>query len=96
VLRRNIVQRPRQMCRTAKCAPHAVPRHLNQSLRFGKSVRTTRMKEWSKTELQTCHMYRVTDKSVRQCARRCAHHISVAQASPLFSDHAPKEVHLWQ
>jgi hypothetical protein len=41
-------------------------------------------------------MSRVTKKSVRQCARRCDHHSGVAQASPLFSDNAPREVHLWQ
>ena len=35
-------------------------------------------------------------KPVRQCARREAVHLDVAQASPLFSDHAPREVHLWQ
>ena len=35
-------------------------------------------------------------KPVRQCARREAVDLDVAQASPLFSDHAPREVHLWQ
>ena len=40
------------------------------------------------TQLQT--------KPVRQCARREAVDLDVAQASPLFSDHAPREVHLWQ
>jgi hypothetical protein len=35
-------------------------------------------------------------KPVRQCARREAIDLDVAQASPLFSDHAPREVHLWQ
>ena len=50
----------------------------------------------SMTKLRTGHMSRMTDKSVRQCARRCVPHIVVAQASPLFSDHAPREVHLWQ
>ncbi len=35
-------------------------------------------------------------KPVRQCARRGAVDLNVAQASPLFSDHAPREVHLWQ
>jgi len=33
---------------------------------------------------------------VRQCARRGVVGRGVAQASPLFSDHAPREVHLWQ
>ena len=35
-------------------------------------------------------------KPVRQCAWREAVALNVAQASPLFSDHAPREVHLWQ
>ena len=35
-------------------------------------------------------------KPVRQCARREAIDLDVTQASPLFSDHAPREVHLWQ
>jgi hypothetical protein len=37
-----------------------------------------------------------TMNPVRQCARRGAFVLDVAQASPLFSDHAPREVHLWQ
>jgi hypothetical protein len=36
------------------------------------------------------------NESVRRCARRSGSHFCVAQASPLFSDHAPREVHLWQ
>jgi hypothetical protein len=35
-------------------------------------------------------------KPVRQCAWCGAVDRGVAQASPLFSDHAPREVHLWQ
>ena len=35
-------------------------------------------------------------KTVRQCAQRGVIGLEVAQASPLFSDHAPREVHLWQ
>jgi hypothetical protein len=35
-------------------------------------------------------------KPVRQCAWCGAVDRDVAQASPLFSDHAPREVHLWQ
>ena len=96
MLRRNSVQRDRQRYRNAEYAPHAVPHHLNQSLQFGSSERTTRMKERSLINLQTRHMSRATKKSVRQCARRCVRSIGVAQASPLFSDHAPREVHLWQ
>ena len=37
-----------------------------------------------------------TVNPVRQCARRGDSARGVAQASPLFSDHAPREVHLWQ
>jgi len=33
---------------------------------------------------------------VRLCARRRLVGVAVAWAAPLFSDHAPKEVHLWQ
>jgi hypothetical protein len=36
-----------------------------------------------------------TVNPVRQCVRRVSE-LDVAQASPLFSDHAPREVHLWQ
>ena len=35
-------------------------------------------------------------KPVRQCAQWGVVGPEVAQASPLFSDHAPREVHLWQ
>ncbi len=37
----------------------------------------------------------LTMNPVRQCAWRGSD-LGVAQASPLFSDHAPREVHLWQ
>ena len=42
------------------------------------------------------HPSAMTMKPVRQCARRGASVLDVTQASPLFSDHAPREVHLWQ
>jgi hypothetical protein len=96
VLRSHSVQRARQKCCNAEYAPHAVPHHLNQSVQFGKSEWTCSNEEWSMTQLQTCQLFRVTKKSVRQCARRRVRHVGVAQASPLFSDHAPREVHLWQ
>ena len=38
----------------------------------------------------------LTVNPVRQCARRWVVDHGVAQASPLFSDTAPREVHLWQ
>jgi hypothetical protein len=79
-----------------KDAPHAVPHHLNQSLHFGLSERTTRMTKGSMNQLHTGRVSRVTKKSVRQCARRWVLPVDVAQASPLFSDNAPREVHLWQ
>jgi hypothetical protein len=45
---------------------------------------------------QMRHPLEMKMKPVRQCARRGAFVLDVAQASPLFSDHAPREVHLWQ
>jgi hypothetical protein len=45
---------------------------------------------------QKCHPSGKSEKPVRQCARRGMLDLDVAQASPLFSDHAPREVHLWQ
>jgi hypothetical protein len=42
------------------------------------------------------HPLEMTMNPVRQCARRGAFVLDVAQASPLCSDHAPREVHLWQ
>ena len=42
------------------------------------------------------HPAPMTVNPVRQCARCGAVTPGVAQASPLFSDHAPREVHLWQ
>lgn len=42
------------------------------------------------------HPSAMTMNPVRQCARRGASVLGVTQASPLFSDHAPREVHLWQ
>ena len=42
------------------------------------------------------HPLEMTVNPVRQCARRGAFVLDVAQASPLFSDNAPREVHLWQ
>src|SRR6516165_315300 len=38
----------------------------------------------------------MTVNPVRQCARRRVVDHVLAQASPLFSDTAPREVHLWQ
>ncbi len=42
------------------------------------------------------HPSAMTMNPVRQCARRGSSVLDVAQASPLFSDDAPREVHLWQ
>ena len=41
------------------------------------------------------HPLEKTVNPVRQCARRGSD-FGVTQASPLFSDNAPREVHLWQ
>ena len=37
-----------------------------------------------------------TTSQLGKTARRGMLDLDVAQASPLFSDHAPREVHLWQ
>jgi hypothetical protein len=50
----------------------------------------------SLTSLQLRHPSYQTVNPVRQCARRWVVDSGVAQAAPLFSDHAPREVHLWQ
>jgi len=50
----------------------------------------------SMTRLEKCQPSRSTLESVRHCARRRSHYSDVAQASPLCSEHAPREVHLWQ
>jgi hypothetical protein len=50
----------------------------------------------SMTPAQYRHPSQMTVNPVRQCARPRAFAHGVAQASPLFSDHAPREVHLWQ
>jgi hypothetical protein len=87
----------RQGIQNANDAPHAVPHHLNQSLHFGYIGRNYSHEGMvGMTQRQACGFSEATKKSVRQCARRCGSHIGVAQASPLFSDHAPREVHLWQ
>jgi len=48
------------------------------------------------TQAQLRQSAQLQVKPVRQCAQRGAIDLDVAQASPLFSDHAPREVHLWQ
>jgi hypothetical protein len=48
------------------------------------------------TPLQWRQPMQLQVKPVRQCAWRESIALNVAQASPLFSDHAPREVHLWQ
>jgi hypothetical protein len=65
--------------------------HCVSGCRSGRSYEETSM-----TSSHGDQLFRLQEKSVRQCARRCGSHIRVAQASPLFSDHAPREVHLWQ
>ena len=63
----------------------------------GRGIRTA----WSEVEKSMASPFArlssyLTVNPVRQCARRWAVDLGVAQASPLFSDHAPREVHLWQ
>jgi len=67
---------------------------LDAATRGIKSVR--RDAAVSMTSPQSRRPFQLTVNPVRQCARRGAVDPGVAQASPLFSDHAPREVHLWQ
>ncbi len=63
--------------------------HNGESSRYGVMRRRSTLAQLRQsTQLQM--------KPVRQCVRRGAFDLDVAQASPLFSDHAPREVHLWQ
>jgi hypothetical protein len=70
---------------------------VHSSIRTGRGIRTA----WSEVETSMASPFArlssyLTVNPVRQCARRWAVDLGVAQASPLFSDHAPREVHLWQ
>jgi hypothetical protein len=93
VLRWNTVQRERRRCRIADYARHAKPHHFNHSSQFGYSEWIAGMKSFA---FHAGHAYRKTVKSVRQCARRWVVDTDVAQAASLFSDNAPREVHLWR
>jgi len=75
--------------------PDTARRTINVTTRSGiKSVR--RDVEACKTPAHPRQPTQLQVKPVRQCARRERVDLDVAQASPLFSDHAPREVHLWQ
>ena len=97
-----MLQTQRRMARKTKvvgslsCAPGAVQRRVSSTSQLGgiKSVR--RDAAVSMTSPQPRRPLQLTVNPVRQCARRGAVDPGVAQASPLFSDHAPREVHLWQ
>ena len=84
-----------EICRIAFCAPvaelHGVSLTSHSAIRAGGSDAVVSM-----TPAQHRHPSQKTVNPVRQCARPRALAFGVAQASPLFSDHAPREVHLWQ
>ena len=79
-----------EACRFAICAPGVVPRVSVRRRDSGIQSGTLM------TSPRTSYPLEMTMNPVRQCARRGASVLDVAQASPLFSDHAPREVHLWQ
>jgi hypothetical protein len=93
VLRWNTVQRERRRCRIADYARHAKPQHFNHTFRFGHSEWIACMRPIAS---HVGGSYRKTVKPVRQCARRWVVNFDVAQAASLFSDNAPREVHLWR
>jgi|HubBroStandDraft_5_1064220.scaffolds.fasta_scaffold335161_2 hypothetical protein len=66
--------------------------HVNSSSCSGRIRRNGQLRQ----SLQMCRPSFMTMNPVRQCARCRAVNDGVAQAAPLFSDHAPREVHLWQ
>jgi hypothetical protein len=94
VLRHNDVERANESCRFAfvRAQRRAARCRLDATTRATKSVRREVV-----VSMTSPHMRRPSQVNpVRQCARRGAVDPGVAQASPLFSDHAPREVHLWQ
>jgi hypothetical protein len=73
-------------CRAAQC------QHRERMRETGTERRDAAV---STMPAQQRHSSFITVNPVRQCARRGSE-LGVTQASPLFSDHAPREVHLWQ
>ena len=82
-------------CRIAHCAPGVQSLCADSMSHVGETRR--RGEVWRRRDATADrHPSAMTMNPVRQCARRGASVLDVAQASPLFSDHAPREVHLWQ
>lgn len=96
MLRHNDVWRANESCRIAfvRAWRRAAACQFDAATRGTKPVR--REAAVSMTSPQPRRPAQLTVNPVRQCARRGAVDPGVAQASPLFSDHAPREVHLWQ
>jgi hypothetical protein len=84
-------------CRIADCAPGVQSLCVDSMSQIGQPRRRGVVWCRSVDDITTDrHPSAMTVNPVRQCARRGASVLDVAQASPLFSDHAPREVHLWQ
>jgi len=77
-------------------APGAVQRRVSATPCLGVIKPVWRDVVVQMTSPQQRRPLQLTVNPVRQCARRGVVDLGVAQASPLFSDHAPREVHLWQ
>jgi hypothetical protein len=85
-----------ETCRFVFCASEVVSHTVDVTSQLGRFKSVGRDAVVSMTPAQPRCPAQVKVKPVRQCARRGASAPGVAQASPLFSDHAPREVHLWQ
>jgi len=84
-----------ETCRFASCAPRVTSWRVDTTSQLGQSSRSGPARcvhDAAATALTVVSKV----NPVRQCARRGVVGRGVAQASPLFSDHAPREVHLWQ
>jgi hypothetical protein len=73
---------------------HAARSQSDGTFGGNKSVRCTAVAFM--TPMRAHQPVQLQMKPVRQCVRRVVVGLAMAQASPLFSDHAPREVHLWQ
>lgn len=97
MLRHNVVWRAkrRMSVRSLRVRRRVAVRWRDVAVRGNRTA--WRGVEASMTSPQNRHPSDETaEKPVRQCARRGQVDLDVAQASPLFSDDAPREVHLWQ
>ncbi len=87
---------PDERCRFVFRASIVVPHAASVTSQLGETMTAVRDVEASKTSPQERQSSQVKVNPVWQCARPWASARGEAQASPLFSDHAPREVHLWQ